>query len=382
MRRWTLRGRRTDEVRGLGRRDHRVTGDGTMTNAVLVVTPVTGVPEVHEGDDLAGLLVAAVSAAALPAVLVVSSKVVSKSSGLRCAGRRREDVVAEQTVRVVAERAGEGGPTRVVESVAGPVMAAAGVDASNTGDDALVGTLLVLPTDADAAAGSLRAGLLTRLGLPDRAPLGVVVSDTSGRPWRSGLTDFALGCAGVFPALDHRGEPDADGRVLGITVRALADELAAAADLVKGKSLRVPAAVVSGLPRAWFDPHAPGARSLVRTGPGDWFALGHVEAVRAALGVAPGSPAAQRIGLPATRGLDAFDDRVARMVDLALHTLPSAAVDVELRGDEQAHLACSAQDDLDAGMLIARLLVAAGAESLAATRTGPFTLAVSPARSP
>lgn len=341
----------------------------------LVVTPVLGVPDVRAGDDLAALLAGALRGVAPPAVLVVSSKVVSKSLGLSVTGQLRGEVVAAQSVRVVAERMSGGDVTQVVEAVAGPVMAAAGVDASNTGAP---DTLLVLPEDADAAARALLGRLREWLELDPDVPLGVVVSDTAGRPWRTGLTDFALGCAGVRPLLDHRGEPDTDGRVMGVTVRALADELAAAADLVKGKALGVPAAVVSGLDRAWFDPAAPGARSLVRTGPGDWFALGHVEAVRAALGVPPGSPASRTVGLPSAGALDPFGERVTRVVALALHDVPSGAIDVDpfdagpVPGRAaEARLTCSARDDVETGVLLARVLVAAHAETLDAHRTGP-----------
>lgn len=339
----------------------------------IAVAPVTGIPEVRTGDDLAALLAGAVADARPPVVLVVSSKVVSKAMGLRVRGIPREDVVAAQSARIVAERAGSTGLTRVVESVAGPVMAAAGVDGSNTGED---GSLLVLPRDADAAARSLREGLLDRLGWAPGTPLGVVVSDTAGRPWRSGLTDFALGCAGLVPLLDHRGEPDADGRVMGVTVRALADEVAAAADLVKGKAAGIPAAVVSGLDAAWFDAQGAGARSIVRTGPGDWFAMGHLEAVRAALGAPPGSPAAREVGVAGVGSLDPFAERLRRAVALALLEVRSGAVDVEPAGWDAAMLTCSGEDDLEAGMLLARLLVAVHAEALRATRSGSRVVAV------
>ncbi len=225
--------------------------------------------------------------------LVVSSKVVSKALGLTWHGMR-EDAVAAGTVRVVAERRAADGITRVVESVAGPVMAAAGVDASNTGPSAPV---LLLPDDPDAEAARLRAALLDRLELPSATPLAVVLSDTAGRPWRDGLTDLALGSAGLAVLEDLRGATDHDGRPLAVTMRAVADEVAAAADLVKGKADGIPAALVRGLDAAWFSPDAAGARALVRVGPGDWFALGHVEAVRAALGVPAGSALSQEVGI-------------------------------------------------------------------------------------
>ena len=265
--------------------------------AGVQVVPVLGVGEVLPGARLADLLVDALTASGLALgagdCLVVSSKVVSKALGLTWDGTR-EDAVTAGTVRVVAERRGAEGVTRVVESLAGPVMAAAGVDASNTGPSARV---LLLPDDPDAEAARLRTALLDRLELPSATPLAVVLSDTAGRPWRDGLTDLALGSAGLAVLEDLRGATDHDGRPLAVTMRALADEVAAAADLVKGKADGIPAALVRGLDAAWFSADAPGARALVRVGPGDWFALGHVEALRAALGVAPGSALSQEVGI-------------------------------------------------------------------------------------
>ncbi|MEO6790051.1 MAG: coenzyme F420-0:L-glutamate ligase, partial [Ornithinibacter sp.] len=272
-------------------------GAPTAGRGVVTVLPLSGVPEVGAGDDLAQVLLAALAAGGAGLrpgdCLVVSSKVVSKALGLTWE-ESRESAVEAHTVRVVAERGTGGGMTRVVESLAGPVMAAAGVDASNTGP---TGMPLLLPTDPDGEARDLRVALLHRLGLSSGAPLAVVLSDTAGRPWRVGLTDFALGSAGLRPVEDLRGGTDHDGRALSVTERALADEVATAADLVKGKVDGIPAAVVRGLPAEWFEAEAPGARSLVRTGAADWFALGHVEAVRMALGVAPGSALSQQIGV-------------------------------------------------------------------------------------
>ena len=182
----------------------------------LNVLPVSGLPEVVPGDDLAALIVSGVTAAGLDVVdgdvLVVSSKVASKAFGLVEADR--EAAVVAATRRVVAERAlDDGRVTRVVESAAGPVMAAAGVDASNTG--ALDGVLL-LPEDPDGVCVSL----LERLRLAFEVQrLAVVLSDTSGRPWRMGQIDFALGAAGLFVIDDLRESSDADGRTLSVTTR-------------------------------------------------------------------------------------------------------------------------------------------------------------------
>src|SRR5665811_1191778 len=192
------------------------------------------------------------------------------------------------------------GITRIVETIAGPVMAAAGVDASNTADESIV---LVLPGDPDAVAAEIRGGVTTgwQTLSGTHLRLGVVLSDTAGRPWRIGQTDFALGAAGLQVVDDLRGSTDADGRLLWVTERCIADEIAAAADLVKGKATGVPVAHIRGLGhyvhhgqsepgqsepgRSEPGESATGARDLVRTGLGDWFGYGAVEAVRAALGV-------------------------------------------------------------------------------------------------
>jgi coenzyme F420-0:L-glutamate ligase / coenzyme F420-1:gamma-L-glutamate ligase len=271
--------------------------------------PLLGMPEVQAGEDLAALVVTSAAAAGASLVdgdiVVVSSKVVSKSLGLWADSSDPGQAVAGQTVRVVAERRTGDRVTRVVESVAGPVMAAAGVDASNTGGrDAL----LLLPVDPDAEAQWLRQSLLAATGL---SVVGVVVSDTAGRPWRAGQTDFALGAAGLRVVDDLRGGVDADGRLLGVTTRSVADELAAAADLVKGKADAIPAAIVRGAPWATAG-RGPGARSLVRTGREDWFAYGHAEAIRSSLGVPPGSTGAEALGIP-----DVVSEPVAVRVERA-----------------------------------------------------------------
>ncbi len=303
----------------------RASSPGTVT-----VIGVHGIGEVVAGDDVAALVVDALTRDGIRLVagdcLVISSKVASKALGLTWSGSR-EDAVAAGTVRVVAERWAEGRATQVVESVAGPVMAAAGVDASNTGPSA---ELLVLPDDPDAVAAQVRSDVVARLGLEPSAPFAVVLSDTAGRAWRAGQTDFALGSAGLRVLEDLRGGADHDGRALAVTLRAVGDEVAAAADLVKGKANGIPAAVVRGLDPSWFEADAEGARGLVRTGPGDWFSLGHVEAVRAALGVAPGSAAAREVGIASTGGGDDVGVRVGRVVALALREVPDGSADVEI----------------------------------------------------
>lgn len=346
--------------------------DGRMPSpesaGTLTVVPVLGVGEVAAGADLAALLVDALSAAGVAVVagdcLVVSSKVVSKALGLTWAGTRA-DAVAAGTVRVVAERRGHGGVlTQVVEATAGPVMAAAGVDGSNTGPS---GGVLLLPDDPDAEAVTLRGALLARLELPSGTALAVVLSDTAGRPWRDGLTDLAIGSAGLHVVEDLRGASDHDGRPLAVTLRAVGDEVAAAADLVKGKADGIPAALVRGLDPMWFSPSASGARSLVRTGPGDWFATGHVEAVRSALGVAPGTPEAHAVGVASALPDEPLEMRVGRIVALALLDVPEGSADVGMDDERgSAEVSLAAPDDYDLGRLVTRCEVAAHSEGLRA----------------
>ncbi len=334
-------------------------GSDRPAGTVVAARPIPGLPEVTVGADLAALILHALDAAGLElearSVLVVSSKVISKALGL-WDGRPREEVIAGATHKVVAERMVAGAATRIVESIAGPVMAAAGVDASNTGGR---DELLVLPSDADLEAASLRRNVIRGLGRADDWPLAVIVSDTAGRPWRSGQTDFALGSAGIQPMLDHRGALDHDGRPLAVTARCIVDELAALADLVKGKSDGVPAALVTGCPAAWFDPVAPGARSVVRTGPEDWFGLGSQEAVRHALGISPGSVAAATVGVRSA-GPEAPVDVIARALRVALYEQPDIVGEV----DDAGSVRLRASDDRALGRAQARLEVALRGEGV------------------
>lgn len=252
-----------------------------MTGAAEVpayrVWALPGVPEVQPGDDLVKLIAAAATADGLPQladgdVLLVTSKIVSKAEGRVVEATDREAAIDRETVRVVARR----GALRIVQNRQGLVMAAAGVDASNTPS----GTVLLLPEDPDASARALRAGLRTALGVD----VGVIISDTFGRPWRNGLTDVAIGAAGVRVLDDLRGSTDAHGNPLGVTVVAIADELAAAGDLVKGKATGLPVAVVRGLSHVVEESgDGDGARAMVRTGEDDMFRLGTSEAVREAV---------------------------------------------------------------------------------------------------
>ncbi len=243
--------------------------------ARLAATAVPGIGEVGPGDDLAGRLATALAAAGLPGdgdVVVVTSKVVSKAEGRVVAGDR-DRAVDEETDRVVAVRGG----TRIVRNRLGLVMAAAGVDASNTEP----GTVVLLPADPDASARALRARLRELTG----RNVAVVVSDTAGRAWRTGQTDIAVGVAGLEPLDDLSGRTDPHGNPLAVTAPAVADEVAAAADLVKGKLAGTPVAVVTGLAGRVLPPgvDGPGAAALVREEAADLFGFGAREAVLAAV---------------------------------------------------------------------------------------------------
>ncbi|MBP0461317.1 coenzyme F420-0:L-glutamate ligase [Streptomyces montanisoli] len=253
--------------------------DGAHAGAAYRVRALgAAFPEVRSGDDLAKLIAAGAEPGLADGdILLVTSKIVSKAEGRIVEADDREAAIDAETVRVVARR----GPLRIVENRQGLVMAAAGVDASNTPP----GTVLLLPEDPDASARALRAGLREALGVD----VGVILTDTFGRPWRNGLTDVAIGAAGVRVLDDLRGERDAHGNLMSATVVALADELAAAGDLVKGKAAGMPVAVVSGLSHlvatAAEAGSEPGARELIRVAADDMFRLGTSEAVREAVGL-------------------------------------------------------------------------------------------------
>ncbi|MFJ2305851.1 coenzyme F420-0:L-glutamate ligase [Streptomyces sp. NPDC087787] len=234
------------------------------------VWAVPGLPEVAQGDDLAKLIAGAEPGLTDGDVLLVTSKIVSKAEGRLVHAADREAAIDAETVRVVARR----GPLRIVQNRQGHVMAAAGVDASNTPS----GTVLLLPEDPDASARAIRDGLRDALGVT----VGVLVTDTFGRPWRAGLSDVAIGAAGVRVLDDLRGGTDAHGNPLSATVVATADELAAAGDLVKGKAAGLPVAVVRGLPHLVAE-DGEGARAMVRDARDDMFRLGTSEAVREAV---------------------------------------------------------------------------------------------------
>lgn len=218
----------------------------------LRIVPVEGLPPVGEGDDLGALIAASVELEDGD-VVVVSQKAVSKAEGrvVRLADvdaseqarelagdhdPRQLEVILRESVRLVRTRP----PLVIAETRHGFVCASAGVDASNAPEP---DTLVLLPLDPDASAETIRASLRERTGVE----VGVIVSDSFGRAWRNGIVDVAIGVAGLRPLEDWRGRVDANGYELRATVVAVADEIAAAADLVRGKTEGVPAVVVRGL---------------------------------------------------------------------------------------------------------------------------------------
>ncbi|WP_433762063.1 coenzyme F420-0:L-glutamate ligase [Nocardia sp. CA-135398] len=238
----------------------------------LRILPITGLPEFRPGDDLAEQIAAAAPWLVDGDILVVTSKIVAKVEGRiveapldpeeRDAARRA--LVEQEAVRVLARK----GRTLITENKLGIVQAASGVDGSNVEQ----GELVLLPSDPDGSAKALRTALSERLGVD----VAVVITDTMGRAWRNGQTDTAIGAAGLRVLHDYAGAVDGQGNELQVTQVAVADELAAAADLVKGKLGGVPVAVVRGLP---VIDDGSRATDLLRGGTDDLFWLGTAEAI-------------------------------------------------------------------------------------------------------
>lgn len=253
--------------------------------AAIRIEGLPGIPEVRPGDDLAGLLLGALAGQGLSLesgdVLVVAQKVVSKAEGSRAAlpeltarpwaqrwaeqwskDPRQVELVLRESRRVVRAERG----ILVCETRHGFVCANAGVDLSNSGARDVA---VLLPEDPDRSARMLRRSFVERTG----CAVGVIVADSFGRPWRNGLTQVALGAAGVTPAVDLRGQVDTEGRPMHVTVIALADELASAADLVCGKTTRIPAALIRGAPGVApdADPGAACGKDLLRAPEQDLF---------------------------------------------------------------------------------------------------------------
>jgi len=229
----------------------------------LEILPVEGVREVRPGDDLASLLAEAAPDLADGDVLVVTQKVVSKAEAQLVPidpndPDSKARIVEGESARVLRRR----GDLVISETRHGFVCANAGVDLSNVED----GWASLLPEDPDRSARRLRDGLRARLGVH----VAVVISDTFGRVWRRGLTDVAIGCAGIRAVVDLRGTADALGRELAVTEVCVVDELAGAADLVMGKSSGVCAAIVRGLDPAWLG-RGEVSRDVVRPAHEDLF---------------------------------------------------------------------------------------------------------------
>ncbi|MGC0143937.1 coenzyme F420-0:L-glutamate ligase [Pseudactinotalea sp. Z1732] len=242
---------------------------------MLLAQAPEGLPEITSGTDLAAVLTPVLGRLTWPDaepgivdddVVVIASKIVAKSEGRLMAAASREEAIDAESVREVARRDREDGPPlRIVQTHHGLVLAAAGVDTSNVPP----GMVLLLPKDPDASARAIRRGLHARLG----ARPAVLITDTVGRPWRRGVADIAIGAAGIEVLADLRGQHDAQGVPLQATIIAQADEIAAAADLVRGKTGGRPVAVVRGLSVTRTE-DGPGAQAAIRPPEEDMFRTG------------------------------------------------------------------------------------------------------------
>ncbi len=210
----------------------------------LEIFPIEGLPEIGRGDDIAGMICDAVELHERD-VVMVTQKIVSKAEGAMIDidpndPLSHKPIVERESVRILRRR----GELIISETKHGFVCANAGIDLSNVAR----GTAALLPEDSDRSARRIRDAIRGRYGVS----VGVIISDTFGRPWRRGVTDVAIGCAGVKAILDLRGTPDALGREMQVTEVALVDELACAAELAMGKATGVPVAVIRGGPAEWF----------------------------------------------------------------------------------------------------------------------------------
>lgn len=214
----------------------------------LTISPVPGLPEIRPGDDLAGMIIDACQGSTgleNGDVLVVSQKVISKAEGQLVKvdpddPQSHKPLVVAESNRIIRRR----GDLIISETKHGFVCASAGIDRSNVEPDIAA----LLPEDSDRSARRLRDAIKGRVG----AEVAIIVADTFGRPWRRGLTDIAIGCAGIVPVLDLRGTDDAVGRELQVTEVCIVDELAGAAELVRGKSTGIAVAVIRGVDPEWF----------------------------------------------------------------------------------------------------------------------------------
>ena len=210
----------------------------------LEIIPLEGIPEISPGDDLVEII-GQLDTIQSGDILVVTQKIISKAENQMIDidpndPLSHKPIVERESVRILRRR----GDLIISQTKHGFVCANAGIDLSNVER----GQAALLPDDSDRSARRLRDGLAGRFQLD----VGIIISDTFGRPWRRGLTDVAIGSAGVLPILDLRGSPDAFGREMQVTEVALVDELASAAELVMGKSSGIPIAIVRGADMSWF----------------------------------------------------------------------------------------------------------------------------------
>ncbi|MEO8476403.1 MAG: coenzyme F420-0:L-glutamate ligase [Actinomycetota bacterium] len=332
------------------------------------LVPIEGLPEFGPDDELARILLPSLRASGVAEgdVVVVTSKIVSKTEGRLVPGTDRVEAVAAETARVVARR----GDLLIAETHHGFVCANAGVDASNLDE----GVLALLPEDPDRSAQTLREALMTGLALEG---LGVLITDTFGRAWRTGLVNVAIGCAGLPAEIDLRGRADHHGRALEATIVAYADEIAAASGLVMAKDARVPVAIVRGL----IPPAAPDGRAtdLIRPSEEDLFRESPLEALRAPRAVpsfAPGEvprawlvdaiaiAASDDAPLPAGLRFSVVTSSLgkARLASSVPGIPPGAGVFVVVEADADAGPA-------DVGAVAERLRLALGAMGVAVTRS-------------
>jgi coenzyme F420-0:L-glutamate ligase/coenzyme F420-1:gamma-L-glutamate ligase len=247
------------------------------------MSPITlvGIPIEHRftnGDDLAGIVLKAIEDSDQLAggiqsgdIVVVTSKVVAKVEGRVIKAKDREDAITSETVRIVATKVQPRGVTRIVETSHGLILAAAGVDASNTDE----GTVVLLPRDPDASAQRLREQIMELRNIN----VGVIITDTLGRAWRLGVTDHAIGAAGIQVLDDLTGTTDSFGQELQMTVVAIADQLAAASELVRNKRSLTPVAIIRGAGEWVTENGNDSARDLIRPTTEDLFSLGTAESI-------------------------------------------------------------------------------------------------------
>ena len=231
----------------------------------LEIFPIEGIGEIAKGDDLAQIILKALNGNLQNLdILIITQKIVSKAEGRVIKldnnkdNKARLKLAEQESVRILRQR----GDLIISETEHGFVCANAGVDFSNTAD----GTACLLPKDPDKSAKQI----LKKLEKETKKKLGVIISDTFGRPWRNGLTNIAIGCAGIKPIIDYIGTTDSFGMELHATQMAIADELAGASEMVMGKSENIPVAIIRGIDKDWFG-KGNVKKDLIRPAQDDFF---------------------------------------------------------------------------------------------------------------